>query len=130
IARTNSESVDLDQVRQEINLLIEKYEKVKKYGVYKNRFSLVYETPPGYICDIRDNLNDHMDEIITDHEKLYKEISTYIKNYQEEDSLKLRFYKEKEISLNKLYGIEGKIKNLLKEKVWLKSGGSIIIQPT
>ncbi len=130
IARTNSAFVDEELIIKEINILIEKYEEVTQYGVYRTRFSLVYESPPGYIADIRDSYDKHLDEIVTDNSIIYDKIENYIKEYQPEDYHKLRLYEDTQISLNNLYGIKSKLNNLLNEKVWLKSGGTIFIQPT
>ncbi len=130
IARTNSGNVSQDIIVKEINILIQKYEQVVKYGVYRTRFSLVYESPPGYICDIRDGYDKKLDEILTDDSIIYKKIENYIKDYQPEDYHKIRFYEDPQITLDNLYGIKTKLNKLTNEKVWLKSGGSIIIQVT
>lgn len=130
IARTNSAYVSEERIIKEIDILIQKYEEVRQYGIYRTRFSLVYESPPGYICDIRDSFDSYLDEIITDDSIIYNKIENYIKEYQPEDIHKLRFYEDSGLNLNSLYGIKSKLNNLLKEKVWLKSGGSIIIQAT
>lgn len=130
IARTNSVLAPKERIIDEVNVLIKKYEEIMEYGIYKSRFSMVYETPPGYICDIRDGYDKKLDEIITDDGIIYDKIENYIKEYQAEDHHKLRFYEDGHVSLNNLYGIKSKLNNLLKEKVWLKSGASIIIQHT
>lgn len=130
IVRTNSAFVDEELIINEINVLIEKYEDVKQYGVYRTRFSLVYEAPPGYIADIRDSYDKQLDEIVTDDSIIYDKIENYIKEYQATDYHKLRFYDDSQLSLNSLYGIKSKLNSLLNEKVWLKSGGTIVIQPT
>ena len=61
---------------------------------------------------------------------MYEEMKEYLANYQKEDLEKLSFYSDNLLSLSKLYGVETKLENALREKVWLKSGGSLIIQPT
>ena len=61
---------------------------------------------------------------------MYSEIKEYLETYQKEDLHKLKLYSDPMLPLIKLYGIETKLENALKEKVWLKSGGNLIIQPT
>lgn len=130
IVRTNSALVEEERILEEVEILKNQYEKVRRFGVYKNRFSLVYEAPAGYICDIRNGNDKKLDEIITDDRTIYNKIENYIKEFQPEDYNKLRFYDDKQLSLSNLYGIKSKLHDLIKEKVWLKSGGSIIIQVT
>ena len=40
IARTNSEQASNERIIQEINVLKGKFEEVKKFGIYRSRFSL------------------------------------------------------------------------------------------
>lgn len=130
IIRTNATTACDNQIRKEVELLRKVYEEIVTYSIYKNIFSLIYETPPGYLCDIRDGFADNLDEIVTDDSLLFESIKAYLKTYQPEDLSKLRFYEDSLITLSNLYRIKGKLDELLREKVWLKSGGSIIIQPT
>lgn len=130
IVRTNSAHQAEERIREEIQVLINNYEDMKKYGIYKTPFSLLYQMPPGYICDIRDGYADTIDEIQTDDKEIYEEIHNYLSEFQKEDLVKLHFYEDKLISLSNLFSIKTKLTNALREKVWLKSGGTIIIQPT
>ncbi len=130
IVRTNAMHIPREQIREEVQILIKYYEDIKEYGIHKTPFSLIYKTPPGFICDIRDGFADNIDEIQTDDKEIYEQIRIYMEKYQREDLSKLTFYEDKLISLGSLYGIRAKLENALRDKVWLKSGGTIIIQPT
>lgn len=130
ILRTNSAYVQDELIIKEINNLIDIYNNIRTYGVHKSVFSLLYKTPPGYICDIRDGYSDRVDEFVTDDEELYENIKDYLEKHQPEDLGKLRFYQSTTISLTNLYGIREKLKDAIKPTVWLKSGGTLVIQPT
>ncbi len=130
IVRTNALFKSDDVILKEIDFLTKQYREIVDYGVHKTPFSLLYQMPPGYICNIRDGFADSMDEFLTDDKEIFKEMSSYLTNYQKEDLPKLQFYEDKLISLENLYSIHVKLQNALREKVWLKCGGSIIIQPT
>lgn len=130
IVRTNAANVELHIIEEEIKTLLGLYENIVKTSQFKTAFSLVYKTPAIYLCDIRDSFSTNMEEIITDDKVIYEEIKTFLGTYQKEDLRKLTFFEDKLISLSSLYGIRSKLENALKHKVWLKSGGSIIIEPT
>ena len=130
IIRTNAAFMPEEKIVAEIQKLIEAYKNLRKYGVHKSRFSLLYKTPPNYICDIRDGYTENADEFITDDEELYNNIKEYLELYQSEDLDKLRYYKDINLSLANLYGVNEKLGEAVRPMVWLKSGGSIIIQPT
>ena len=66
---------------------------------------------------------------MTDDRILYEELSSYLSEYQPEDLNKLQFYDQEAPSLNSLYGIGGALEEALRERVWMKSGGYLVIQP-
>jgi ribonuclease G len=130
IIRTNAAYIPKDKIIQEICSLKISYENIRTYGIHKSRFSLLYETPANYICDIRDGYAQNVDEFITDDKVIYDNIKNYLKQYQSEDLDKLSLYQDSLLSLSNLYGIHNKLKNALMPMVWLKSGGTLVIQPT
>ena len=88
------------------------------------------EAPPPYIVDLKNIYQEGLTEIVVEDARLYEEIKGYLSEEQPEDMGKLRFYKDKLLPLSKLYSIEARIQNALKEKVWMKSGAYLVIQPT
>ncbi|SHO45774.1 ribonuclease E/G [Anaerocolumna xylanovorans] len=130
IVRTNAANAEDSVLKEEAEALVSVYSETLNHARHKTPFSMVYRTLPGYLCDIRDGLSEAIAEIITDDRALYEEIAAYLGRYQKEDMDKLKFYEDNLLSLSKLYGINLKLENALKKKVWLKSGGTIIIEPT
>ena len=130
IVRTNAVHMGEERIHEEIMFLKKKYEELKQFGVHKSLFSLLYQNPPGYICDIRDGYAERIDEIVSDDAEIYNNMKEYLENYQKEDLGKLHLYKDDMILLKNLYSINTKLEKGLNEKVWLKSGATLIIQPT
>lgn len=130
IVRTNAMYISEERIAEEVQVLVQQYAYIREFGIHKTPFSLIHQTPPGFICDIRDGFADKIDEIQTDDPELYDNIRCYLENYQKEDLAKLKRYEDKLITLGNLYSIRTKLDNALHLKVWLKSGGTIIIQPT
>ncbi|MDK2807587.1 MAG: ribonuclease, partial [Clostridiales bacterium] len=130
IARTNCEGADASLLIQEIKILTVLYENLLNFGLHKTRFSCIYKAPKTYICSIRDTVTKDLEEILTDDMDIYHEIQEYLSIYQPEDSGKLRFYTEENGRLVSIYGIETKLQKALQKQVWLKSGGSLVIEPT
>lgn len=130
VIRTNAQGAEESLILEELKGLIEEYQRVVTQGIYRNRFSLVYRTPRAYLCALRDNFSKEMEEIVTDDIELYEQMKEYLTIHQKEDLKKLRLYEDTQLALDKLYSIEHKLRNALKEKVWLDCGGTLIIQPT
>ena len=57
-------------------------------------------------------------------------MKAYLEEQQPSDADKLRFYEDKLLPLAKLYSLEKHLEDALSQRVWLKSGGYLIIQPT
>jgi len=129
IIRTNAEDAADGQILNEADVLIKAYDKLTEQGKYRTCFSLIYEALPAYIAAIRDGFAGETSRIVTDDMALHAQIQRYLAEYQAEDLDKLMLYQD-EFSLNRLYGIRTKIMEAYKERVWLKSGASLVIQPT
>lgn len=130
IVRTNAEGVADEKILSEAKVLYELYASISTTGIHKNCFTKLYQAPAGFLCDIRDGYDEELDQIITDDLRLYEEIKQYLSTYQKEDLDKLSLYEDEMVSLNCLYGLETKLEKALQKKVWLKSGGYLVIEPT
>ena len=130
VIRTNASEANKDVIEAEVNALMKQYQDLLDYGVHKTCFSLVYESPAEYLCDIRDGYDFALERIITDDISIYENIKQYLSCYQKSDLEKLELYQDKMLSLKALYSIETKLERALQERVWLKSGGYLVIQPT
>lgn len=130
IVRTNAEGVEGEKILSEAKILYELYQAICTTGIYKSCFSKLYQAPAGFLCDIRDGYDEELERIITDDLDLYEKVKQYLFTYQKEDLDKLFLYEDKMVSLNHLYGLETKLEKALQKKVWLKSGGYLVIEPT
>lgn len=130
IIRTNAKEVDTGLILGELRQLKTTYRQVMEAGVYRTCFSLLYEAVPASISSVRDTYSANMEEIITDEPEVFQAMEAYLKDSQPEDLGKLRFYQDPMVSLIKLYSIEKAIEDALNKRVWLKSGGYLVIEPT
>ncbi len=126
ILRTNSKDADMQELKDEYELLKEEYKMLVDTGIHKTPFSLLKCAKPFYLKELEGVPFQEEDEIITDCEDIYDEL----KHCTALSNTKLRFYEDKVYPLNKLYSIESGIQEALHEKVWLKSGAYLIITPT
>ena len=129
IVRTNAVSATEEELFKEIESLIMRYEKLCKNGVHRTRFSVLEGALPAYLCNLRDQYSNFLDGIITDDIVLHQEMEAYLKEYQPEDINKLKLYSD-ELPLKVLYSFEQRLKEALQKKVWLKSGATLVIEPT
>ena len=130
IVRTNAAQASEEILREEFERLSRVCHRVLNVGKHQSCFSRVYSEPPAYAVGIRSLRKEKLSSIVTDDPQIYETVSQYLKTYQPEDQGKLHLYTEKSPSLNRLYGVTASLKAALQERVWLKSGAYLIIQPT
>lgn len=130
IVRTNAADVSKEEILKELEWLKGRYHKAVVQGRNRTCFSLVLETEPFYVAAVRDAYGRDLDEIITDVPEIREMILGYLEEISPELKEKLRFYQDKLLPLYKLYRVETALDAIQKEKVWLNSGGFLVIQQT
>lgn len=133
IARTNCETliddagINEEPIINEAGELTERLCNIIKYAPTRKACSLMEGRESEYLLYIKNMREEYFNEIITDVPDIYNDIKN---NCDLSIISKLRFYNDCMLPLIKLYGIESRISSALKDRVWLKSGGYLIIQPT
>ncbi|MGM0418790.1 MAG: Rne/Rng family ribonuclease [Thermodesulfobacteriota bacterium] len=129
ILRTAAEGVDDDALLREMNFL----EKLWKTVVEKNR---VKEAPACLHKDlsvtlraVRDLLTHEVNKVVIDIKDGYKAVKNFLNKHMVDFPVEVDLFQGKEPIFD-AYNIEGDIQRALKNKVWLKSGGYIIIEHT
>lgn len=130
IIRTNAYEASPERVLEEFKGLKNKYHEILKSGCFRTCYSVLMEAVPPYIGRLRDTYDRDMDEILTDDPAIFNAIEQYLKQEQPEAVGKLRYYQDSLVSLTKLYSLEKAVGDALQKKVWLKSGGYLVIEPT
>lgn len=128
IVRTNSADARMEDVYLEAVELTEKLQEILEYAPFRTAFTLMHQSED-YFTDVLKNIyTEGLDSIVTDDEEAYRCIMQYVKQYDKDR--KVEFYQDKLLPLMKLYSIESRIEQALERRVWLKSGGYLIIDVT
>ncbi len=125
----NNYEQGIDLIKDEIKHLLIDLEDINTKARYYKKFSLLHSGECDYLKDIKDAYISDIDEILTDDESVYNSIKKYL-SLNEYNKIDIRYYNDKNVSLNILYGIETTIKKATSKKVWLSSGAYIIIEYT
>lgn len=130
IIRTNAKTATEEELDREYEYLKGVYNKVVNFGIHKTAFSLLMQDEAPYIKQLRNIRQDELNEIITDDKVIYDQAYEFLKTHQPGDLDKLRLYEDASYSLWKLYGLETVLDDATRTRVWLKSGGYLVIEPT
>ncbi len=129
IIRTVAEGQEDESFKKDLQDLIAKWRDIESTVKTETPPALLYKDLATTSGVIRDLFSNDVSRVVIDSKKLYKEISAYIK-YNSPDMLeKIELHRERQPIFD-TYGIEKEIETTLSRKVWLKSGGYIIIEPT
>lgn len=129
IVRTVAQEKDEGALRQDIDNLLQTWREIEKSVKTEQSPALLYKDMATTSSVIRDLFTDEFERVVTDSKRLYKEIRAYLKVYSAQMIDKIELYREREPIFD-VYGIEKEIATCLSRKVWLKSGGYLIIEQT
>lgn len=130
IVRTNASNASTEEILAEYEQLKQEYFSIKNAAPHRTVFSCLKRNVPEYLHYLQNLNQEQLEGILTDDRELLEQIQKYLSQFPENVSSKLSFYEDSLLSLNKLYSLDTKLKEALQERVWLKSGGYLIIQPT
>ena len=130
IIRTNAKDASFPEIREEVDELKARCLTVLNQAAYRKGLSLLYQAPASFLTGVRDVYTQDLEEIVTDDEELYQELQAYLKESQPEDLDKLRWYQDPLLPLKSLYRLNRAVEEATSPRVWLKSGGYLVIEPT
>lgn len=130
IVRTACEGKSVKSIKNDIAYLSKIWKNIlRRYKLVKSPY-LLYQDIDLTIKTIRDLVNEETEKVYIDSKETYKNIIQFIDKFVSDiDSDKIVHYDEKEPIFDH-FGIEREMEKALTNKVWLKSGGYIIIEET
>lgn len=129
IVRTNCRDADAADILRELKQLQQQYKDLLRKASTRVCFSLLEESMPDYMQVLQSTYTKNLEEIVTDDKIIFQQIQRYLQCY-ETKVVPVRFYEDSLLPLAKLYCLESAISECTQERVWLKSGGFLVIQQT
>lgn len=128
IIRTEAQNVSKEDLENDIKYLNKEYENILKEYKLGIGPKLLYKNIDKSSKYIKDNINDEVDEIIVNNKEKYNELKEILKSINKDYIKKLKLYENEDVF--DLFNVNSQIKKALDKKVWLKSGGYLIIEKT
>ncbi len=129
ILRTAAEGIRENRISKEIAFLNKTWEDIQKKSKTASAPSLVYRDLTVTFRAVRDLLTDEADKLIIDSRSGYENVLDFLEKLMPDLKVSVELYTGMEPIFD-AYNIEGDIARALKKKVWLKSGGYIVIEQT
>ena len=129
IVRTAGEGHSEEDLRQDVQFLVKLWGEIKAKAEKSAAPALLHHDLDLTLRTLRDQLSDEFQAIWVDNEQAYEQIVSLVQKFQPALVHRVRLY-TKEVPLFEETGVQDEINKALKPKVWLKSGGYIVINQT
>lgn len=129
IVRTAAADAKPASLKKDLDYLLKVWHTVKQKTTKSAAPALLYQEPDIIIKTSRDLYDDEVGEIVVDNAQAYSQLKHFLTDTVPGANEKLNLYTEPEPIFD-FYGIEIDIAKALSRKVWLPSGGYLVIDQT
>ncbi len=129
IVRTVSEGVKEDELRSDVEFLNVLWQDVLKKRDQMPAPCLLHTDLTLTFRVVRDLFTKKVDRLLIDSKEEYEAVKDFVHRFLPEQTSRIHYY-DKEESLFDHLGIEMEIARAMNRKVWLKSGGHIVVDHT
>jgi Rne/Rng family ribonuclease len=129
IVRTAAAGASEDDLRADIRFLINLWNEIRGRAEKSKAPALIYHDLNLVERVLRDQVTTSFSAIWVDSEQEYERILRFVSRFQSSLLKRVKLY-SKETPLFEQFNISDEINKALKSKVWLKSGGYIVINQT
>ncbi len=129
IVRTAAAGANEDDLRADIRFLINLWTEIKGRAESSKAPALIYHDLNLVERILRDQVTTSFSSIWADTEQEYERILRFVSRFQPSLVRRVKLY-SKETPLFEQFNITDEVNKALKSKVWLKSGGYIVINQT
>lgn len=126
IIRTACEGMKEDDIKSDMEFLMKLWSDILQKRERTSAPSLLYQELDLTLRTIRDSFTEDIDRLIIDNEAEYERALKFAEDFLPGLKSRIELYKEDEHIFD-AYGIEIELADASFKKVWLKSGGYIII---
>ena len=132
IVRTAAENATEHELTTDLTRLIEQWNEIRAKAEKASSPTLLYREPPLAVRVIREEFSSDYRGIVIDDAALFEEVRDYIGAFNPEFADRIELYDaEKEgLPLFEQHRVHEQLRKALDRKVWLPSGGSLIIEHT
>lgn len=129
IVRTVCEGQSATTLRNDMQFLEKSWERVMELLPQKKAPALLHGEYGIVLRAMRDLLDDDIERVVVDEKKTHEAVMRFMDDFLPEKKESIHFYRGTEPVFD-TYGVEDEIQRSLGRKVWLKSGGYLIVDQT
>jgi ribonuclease E len=132
IVRTAAEGASADELERDMRRLRQQWEQISALAERSPSPRLLYQEPPLVLRLLREEFTKEYRGVLIDDRTLYEEVKAYIEAVTPELAERIEYYDEaaEGLPVFERHHVQEQLLKALDRKVWLPSGGSLIIERT
>lgn len=129
IVRTVAQEESEDAIERDLNALRSEWSDILRQAERTEPPALLYREPGVLERLVRDVFTDQVDELVIDDAEKGRAVSALIRNLMPGFENRVTVYRQAE-PIDRHYGVRQQLEEALRRKIWLKSGGYLIVERT
>lgn len=130
IVRTVAEGKGHQELQQDAQFLMKVWEQIQRRAKTESAPALIYKDHDLVYRLVRDYFSAEFDRFIVDSRDEYNKVLGILETISPHLRSRVFYYHDRNIPIFEFYGVEADLNRALKRKVWLESGGYLIIDQT
>ncbi len=132
IVRTAAENVTSEEIERDVLRLLKQWEQIDALAKRSQAPALLYREPDMAVRVIREEFNADYRGVVIDDPTLFEEVRDYVASISPALADRVEYYdpSEEPLPLFERFHVHEQLHKGLDRKVWLPSGGSLIIEHT
>ena len=132
IVRTAAETATEHELRADMTRLVEQWNAIEAKAQKANGPTLLYREPPLAVRVIREEFNSDYRGVVIDDRQLFEDVRDYVQAFNPELADRVEYFDAaaEGLPIFEKHHVHEQIHKALDRKVWLPSGGSLIIEHT
>ncbi len=129
IVRTVAEYADIEELEADMEFLLHLWDEIQRKTANSFSPALAYEDIDIIFRSVRDLFTTDVNSLVVDNKETHEKLVHFIRVFAPDLQHRITYY-QAPIPLFEAYGLEIEISRIVEKKVWLRSGGYIIIETT
>jgi ribonuclease E len=132
IVRTAAEHATVTDLEADMKILLTQWAEIERKAAKSTRPALLYREPELAVRVIREEFNADYRGVAIDDQTLFEQVRDYVRAFNPELADRIEYYDSaaEGLSLFERFHVHEQVHKALDRKVWLPSGGSLIIEHT
>jgi ribonuclease E len=130
IVRTAAEGATPDELARDLKRLQDQWRQISALTERTKPGNLLYQEPPLVVRVIREEFTKEYRSIVIDDRAMYEDVKAYVEAIAPELAERVEYYEDPHLPIFERFHVHEQLHKALDRKVWLPSGGSLIIERT